>query len=253
MRVPCCFLSQLLTPTSAPSPPLPLQYKLGKVTRTQIGPKGVPYIVTHDGRTIRYPDPHVKVNDTVKIDLETGRMTEYVKLDTGVLVLCTGGRNMGRVGTLVHRGTLRFGCLCRSGRRAVCVWARGLLLTRPPPCPCPLYVHREAHGYRRHCPRQGLDRPPVCHPSDERVCHWLWQEAPCDPPQGQGHPSLHCGGGVFGHGAQCLCLFLRALSHPSSFRPSPLLPSATADWRRRPRLLRKYQFLLPCNVRLHSH
>jgi len=79
------------------------KYKLGKVTRTQIGPKGVPYIVTHDGRTIRYPDPHVKVNDTVKIDLETGRMTEYVKLDTGVLVLCTGGRNMGRVGTLVHR------------------------------------------------------------------------------------------------------------------------------------------------------
>ena len=27
--------------------------------------KKVPYIVTHDGRTIRYPDPLVKVNDSV--------------------------------------------------------------------------------------------------------------------------------------------------------------------------------------------
>ena len=27
-----------------------------------VGPRGVPYAVTHDGRTIRYPDPDVKVN-----------------------------------------------------------------------------------------------------------------------------------------------------------------------------------------------
>jgi hypothetical protein len=38
--------------------------------------KGVPYIVTHDGRTIRYPDPLVKVNDTVMVDIATdGRRT----------------------------------------------------------------------------------------------------------------------------------------------------------------------------------
>ena len=36
-------------------------YKLLKVTRQQFGKGGVPYITTHDGRTIRYPDPDIKV------------------------------------------------------------------------------------------------------------------------------------------------------------------------------------------------
>lgn len=45
------------------------QYKLLKVKKVQLGPKGVPFIVTHDGRTIRYPDPNIKVNDSVKFDL----------------------------------------------------------------------------------------------------------------------------------------------------------------------------------------
>ena len=26
-----------------------------------LGPRGIPYAVTHDGRTLRYPDPDVKV------------------------------------------------------------------------------------------------------------------------------------------------------------------------------------------------
>ncbi len=36
-------------------------YKLLKVVRQQFGKGGVPYIATHDGRTIRYPDPDIKV------------------------------------------------------------------------------------------------------------------------------------------------------------------------------------------------
>ena len=36
-------------------------YKLLKVTRQQVGKGGVPYIATHDGRTLRYPDPDIKV------------------------------------------------------------------------------------------------------------------------------------------------------------------------------------------------
>lgn len=36
-------------------------YKLLKVKKVQLGAKGVPFIVTHDGRTIRYPDPAIKV------------------------------------------------------------------------------------------------------------------------------------------------------------------------------------------------
>ncbi|EDQ87194.1 uncharacterized protein MONBRDRAFT_33368 [Monosiga brevicollis MX1] len=78
-------------------------FKLCKVKQAAIGPNAVPYVVTHDGRTIRYPDPHIKVNDTVKVDLDSGRITDFIKFDIGVLVLCTGGRNMGRVGTLMSR------------------------------------------------------------------------------------------------------------------------------------------------------
>ncbi|KAG5722810.1 40S ribosomal protein S4 [Termitomyces sp. T112] len=78
-------------------------YKLLKVRRVAIGARGVPHIVTHDGRTIRYPDPLIQVNDTVKFDLEQGKIVDYVKFDTGNIVMITGGRNMGRAGVIVHR------------------------------------------------------------------------------------------------------------------------------------------------------
>ena len=78
-------------------------YKLLKVKKVSLGTKGVPYIVTHDGRTIRYPDPLIKVNDTVKVDLATGKIEDFIKFDTGVIVMVTGGRNMGRVGVITHR------------------------------------------------------------------------------------------------------------------------------------------------------
>jgi len=53
--------------------------------------------------SIRYPDPHIKVNDTVKINLATGKITDHIKFDTGALAMVTGGRNMGRVGVITHR------------------------------------------------------------------------------------------------------------------------------------------------------
>lgn len=48
-----------------------------------VGTKGIPHLVTHDARTIRYPDPMIKANDTVRIDLETGKITDFIKFDTG--------------------------------------------------------------------------------------------------------------------------------------------------------------------------
>ena len=36
-------------------------YKLCKVKKTAFGKGAVPHIVVHDGRTIRYPDPDIKV------------------------------------------------------------------------------------------------------------------------------------------------------------------------------------------------
>ena len=51
------------------------KFKLCRVKSLNMGQKGIPYIVTHDGRTIRYPDPLIKMHDVVKLDLETGKTT----------------------------------------------------------------------------------------------------------------------------------------------------------------------------------
>jgi len=63
----------------------------------------VPYIVTHDGRTIRYPDPNIRVNDTVKLNLETGKVEAFAKFAIGNVAMITAGHNLGRVGTITHR------------------------------------------------------------------------------------------------------------------------------------------------------
>lgn len=77
-------------------------YKLCRVRRQELTNKKVPYVVTHDGRTIRYPDPAVKVNDVVKVDIATGKIVQIFKFETGKLSMITKGRNTGRVGTIVH-------------------------------------------------------------------------------------------------------------------------------------------------------
>merc|ERR1712225_79192 len=78
-------------------------YKLLKVKKVQLGAKGVPFIVTHDGRTIRYPDPAIKVNDTVKFDFVQNKIVDHIKFEAGNVVMITGGRNMGRSGVIVHQ------------------------------------------------------------------------------------------------------------------------------------------------------
>ena len=127
-------------------------YKLCKVKRQQFGKGGVPYIVTHDGRTIRYPDPDIKasdlladcstgltaagqlcavrfaelmgrqgsfsswcmqVNDTIVYDLVSGKVTEHIKFDLGQVCMVVGGKNRGRVGTVIsrekHKGSFDIG------------------------------------------------------------------------------------------------------------------------------------------------
>ena len=79
------------------------QFKLCKVRSVQFGQKGIPYLNTYDGRTIRYPDPLIKANDTIKLDLETNKITDFIKFDVGNVVMVTGGRNRGRVGVIKNR------------------------------------------------------------------------------------------------------------------------------------------------------
>lgn len=77
-------------------------FKLCRVRRQEFTNKKVPVIVTHDGRTIRYPDPVIKVNDVVKVDIASGKVVQVIKFDAGKLAMITKGRNTGRVGTIVH-------------------------------------------------------------------------------------------------------------------------------------------------------
>jgi len=77
-------------------------FKLCRVTKVYVSANKIPVVVTHDGRTLRYPDPDAKVNDTVKVDIATGKMTEIIKFQMGQTVMLTRGHNTGRIGTIVH-------------------------------------------------------------------------------------------------------------------------------------------------------
>ena len=83
--------------------PEEVKYKLCKVRKIFVGTKGIPHLVTHDAPTIHYPDPLIKVNDTIQIDLETGKITDFIKFDTGNLCMVTGGANLGRIGVITNR------------------------------------------------------------------------------------------------------------------------------------------------------
>ncbi|XP_039268154.1 small ribosomal subunit protein eS4, Y-like [Styela clava] len=79
------------------------KYKLCKVKKLGTAAKGVPFLVTHDARTIRYPHPDVKVHDTVAVDIATGKIISHTKFEIGLLCMITGGHNIGRIGTIMHR------------------------------------------------------------------------------------------------------------------------------------------------------
>jgi len=72
--------------------------------KLQVGQAGtVPYIVSHDGRTIRYPDPNYKKGDTVKFDIKANKITGHLKFEAGSLAMITRGHNIGRVGVVVSK------------------------------------------------------------------------------------------------------------------------------------------------------
>jgi small subunit ribosomal protein S4e len=78
-------------------------FKLCKVTKAFLGENKVPYAITHDARTLKFPDPEIKVNDSVKVDIETGKIVDFIKFENGNLAMVTGGHSVGRVGVITHR------------------------------------------------------------------------------------------------------------------------------------------------------
>eukprot|EP01007_Sphenomonas_quadrangularis_P003943 NODE_891_length_1109_cov_979.941509_g728_i0.p1 GENE.NODE_891_length_1109_cov_979.941509_g728_i0~~NODE_891_length_1109_cov_979.941509_g728_i0.p1 ORF type:complete len:270 (+),score=83.99 NODE_891_length_1109_cov_979.941509_g728_i0:73-882(+) len=77
--------------------------KLLKVKRLMYAANRVPFAVCHDGRTIRYPDPNLKVNDTVIYDLEENKALDFIRFKPGTMAMVTGGANTGRVGEIIDR------------------------------------------------------------------------------------------------------------------------------------------------------
>jgi len=60
----------------------------------------IPYVTTHDGRTVRYVDPNVKRHDSIKYELATGKVLGHLKFEVGNIAMVTKGANIGRVGTI---------------------------------------------------------------------------------------------------------------------------------------------------------
>ncbi|GBP09686.1 40S ribosomal protein S4 [Eumeta japonica] len=52
------------------------------VRKTQLGAK-VFFYCHPTVITIRYPDPLIQANDTVQVDIATGKITDYIKFDSG--------------------------------------------------------------------------------------------------------------------------------------------------------------------------
>jgi small subunit ribosomal protein S4e len=75
-------------------------FKLCKIVKKGIHKSKVPFCVTNDGRTIRYQHPDIKVNDTIKLSLETGEILDWYKYEQGNVAIVIGGSNKGRVGTV---------------------------------------------------------------------------------------------------------------------------------------------------------
>jgi len=75
--------------------------KICRIKKRCYGPNRIPFISTHDGRTIRFPDPNIRVGDSVVLDLKTGKVLEWVRFKPGALVCITGGANTGRIGEVV--------------------------------------------------------------------------------------------------------------------------------------------------------
>eukprot|EP01061_Rhynchopus_euleeides_P026160 TRINITY_DN42824_c0_g1_i1.p1 TRINITY_DN42824_c0_g1~~TRINITY_DN42824_c0_g1_i1.p1 ORF type:complete len:268 (+),score=100.07 TRINITY_DN42824_c0_g1_i1:70-873(+) len=74
--------------------------KVCKVKKVFMSSNGVPCISTHDGRTVRYPDPLISSGDSVVISVKDQKIQDFVKFKPGVLVMVTGGANTGRVGVV---------------------------------------------------------------------------------------------------------------------------------------------------------
>jgi len=77
-------------------------FKLCKVEKKQVGANGISYLVTHDGRTLRFVDKDIHINDTVKLNLDKNEIVEKYSMSVNNLAYVMNGTNRGRIGVINH-------------------------------------------------------------------------------------------------------------------------------------------------------
>lgn len=75
-------------------------FKLCRIQKKFIGPNKICYFVTHDGRTLKFLDQDVEIQDTVKLNIRTNKVESFYKMKIGNLAYCMKGNNIGRVGVI---------------------------------------------------------------------------------------------------------------------------------------------------------
>ena len=83
------------------------KFKLCKILRKTIAPKGIVQFGTHDGRSLTFPstDPQsntFSTNDTVRISIPKQNVLNHMKFEKGNYALVTAGRNIGKSGKIVE-------------------------------------------------------------------------------------------------------------------------------------------------------
>ena len=80
------------------------KFKLCKVLRKGIAPKGAIQYGVHDGRHLTNPkelEATCKTNDTLRLSIPTQRVLNHIKFERGNIALVVAGRNLGKTGKIV--------------------------------------------------------------------------------------------------------------------------------------------------------
>ena len=80
-------------------------FKLCRVQKKEVGPNKIAYLITHDGRSIRFADKDISVNDTVRFNIQKREIEEFFPMAPGSMAFISDGTNRGRVGTIsaIHK------------------------------------------------------------------------------------------------------------------------------------------------------
>jgi small subunit ribosomal protein S4e len=74
-------------------------YRLCKVVKKYTH-RDVPYVATNCGSIFRFVDPAIGIDDTVKVDLKTRRVLDYIKPGPEKIVFVYKGKCHGRIGAI---------------------------------------------------------------------------------------------------------------------------------------------------------